>query len=74
MKNQLGLYELAIENAELHDIVDRLNSNLEVELMNSDEWILDNVTIPNVGEQFFQHEIGLFGSEEFEARLIGGGL
>ena len=32
VENQLGLYELAIENAELHDIVDRLNSNLDVEL------------------------------------------
>ena len=32
VENQLGLYELAIENAELHDIVNRLNSNLDVEL------------------------------------------
>ena len=32
VENQLELYELAIENAELHDIVDRLNSNLDVEL------------------------------------------
>ena len=70
VENQLGLYELAIENAELHDIVDRLNSNLDVELtelIQIDFWTLSQFRMWE--NEFFQHEIRLFDSEEFEARV-----
>ena len=70
VENQLGLYELAIENAELHDIVDRLNSNLDVELAELRQvgfWTMSQFRMWE--NEFFQHEIGLFGSEEFEARV-----
>ena len=70
VENQLGLYELAIENAELHDIVDRLNSNLDVELAELRQigfWTMSQFRMWE--NEFFQHEIGLFDSEEFEARV-----
>ena len=70
VENQLGLYELAIENAELHDIVDRLNSDLDVELTELRQigfWTMSQFRMWE--NEFFQHEIGLFGSEEFEARV-----
>ena len=70
VENQLGLYELAIKNAELHDIVDRLNSDLDVELTELRQigfWTMSQFRMWE--NEFFQHEIGLFGSEEFEARV-----
>ena len=70
MENQLGLYELAIEYAELHDIVDRLNSNLDVELAELrqiDFWTLSQFRMWE--NEFFQHEIGLFDSGKFAARI-----
>tara|TARA_B100000989_G_C19442064_1_gene427801 strand:- start:21 stop:482 length:462 start_codon:yes stop_codon:yes gene_type:complete len=69
VENQLGIYELAIENAELFDIVNRLSSNLDVgrtERGQMDYWA--NSLLRLWENEFYQHQLGLFGSDEFEAR------
>ena len=68
-ENQLSLYQTAIETPELFDIVHRLNSNLDVERTERGQMDWWAFSLLRMWEnEFYQHELGLFESDEFEAR------
>tara|TARA_B100001063_G_C16724056_1_gene535251 strand:+ start:627 stop:1088 length:462 start_codon:yes stop_codon:yes gene_type:complete len=74
VEHQLILYEKVLENTEIFDITDRLNSNLDVTETERNQlhfWILSQLRMWE--NEFYQYQIGLFDSEEFEARRIAWG-
>ena len=71
VEHQLFLYEKVLENTEIFDITDRLNSNLDVTETERNQlhfWILSLLRMWE--NEFYQYQIGLYAAEEFEARKI----
>ncbi len=71
VENQLSVYEKMIENPELFDIADKRSANLDVadaERQQLHVFILSQLRIWE--NEFYQYQIGLFESDEFEARTI----
>ena len=69
VEHQLFLYEKVLENTEIFDITDRLNANLDVTETERNQlhfWILSQLRMWE--NEFYQYQIGLFDSDEFEAR------
>ena len=69
VENQLSVYEKMIENPELFDIADERSANLDVadaERQQLHVFILSQLRIWE--NEFYQYQIGLFDSDEFEAR------
>ena len=71
VENQLSVYDKMIENPELFDIANKRNENLDVtnaERQQLHIFILSQLRIWE--NEFYQFQIGLYASEEFEARKI----
>ena len=71
VENQLSFYERGIENSELADIRDSLNSDSNIEATERFQYTLYVMSQLRMWEnEFYQYQIGLFESNEFEARTV----
>ena len=71
VENQLSFYERGIENSELADIRDSLNSDSNIEATERFQYTLYIMSQLRMWEnEFYQFKIGLFESDEFEARTV----
>ena len=71
VENQLSFYERGIENSELADIRDSLNSDSNIEVTERFQYTLYIMSQLRMWEnEFYQYQIGLFESDEFQARTV----
>ena len=69
VENQLSFYERAIENPEVAKIRERINSDVEIEETERFQYTFFMLSELRIWEnEFYQYQIGLFESDEFEAR------
>ena len=69
VEHQLFLYGQVLENTEIFDIRQKLNSNLDVTETETNQFHFYVLSQLRMWEnEFYQYQIGLFDSDEFEAR------
>ena len=69
VENQLSFYERGIENSEIGATRDKINLDLDVEATERFQYTLYIQSQLRMWEnEFYQYQIGLFDSDEFEAR------
>ena len=69
VENQLSFYERGIENSEIGATRDKINLDLDVEATERFQYTLYIQSQLRMWEnEFYQYQIGLFDSAEFEAR------
>ena len=71
VEHQLFLYGQVLENTEIFDIRQKLNSNLDVTETETNQFHFYVLSQLRMWEnEFYQYQMGLFDAEEFEARRI----
>ncbi len=74
VEHQLFLYGQPLQNTEIFDIRQKLNSNLDVMETETNQFHFYVLSQLRMWEnEFYQYQMGLFDAEEFDARRIAWG-